>query len=301
MKEYFIWLLKLLTLVVLVLIAIPLLVGSLALVGSAGKKIALESSKRAVAVIELDQPIMSSKETLDVLYREADNPKVQGIVFRVSTPGGAVGPSQEIYSAVKKLKAKKPIVVSMGGVAASGGLYVSLAASQIFAQPGTITGSIGVILQFPNFQKVAEKIGVDFVTVKSGKLKDVGNSFREMTEEERAFLQGTVDLVHREFIQAVVESRKLEAAKVEEFADGRVIMGTQAKELGLIDGFGDVHDAARAVFELLGKPLKADEQPQLIYPADKFGQFKKFLESAISLPILNQTRGRYELMYMLVP
>ena len=188
----------------------------------------------------------------------------------------------------------------MGSVAASGGLYSALGASKIFAQTGTLTGSIGVIFQIPNFSKIAEHWGVDVVTVKSGKLKDVGNMFRQMTDEERSFLEETVRKVHDVFMTAVAESRNIPKEKVAEFADGRVIVGSDAKNLRLIDEFGDVHAAARSALELAGSPLPAGTEPELVYPGDKYAELKAFLGEASKLPaLLNPLRPKIEVKYLM--
>jgi protease-4 len=235
---------------------------------------------KQVAVVELSGVIIDTKDIIDELYKHAADEEIQGIVLRIDSPGGAVGPSQEIFRTVRKLKERKPIVASMGSVAASGGLYASLAASKVFAEPGTLTGSIGVIMQIPNFTKVTEKLGVEMVTVKSGKFKDVGNSFREMTEEERAFLQATIETVYQQFLTDLVEGRKIPEASAREFADGRVIVGSRAKELGLVDEFGGVREAARAIFELKGQPLAPTEEPTLIYPENRFEALTKLFEAS---------------------
>jgi len=284
MKEYLVWLAKLLTIVVIIVFIIPFfLLTAMSATDKAIEEVAPITDKKTVAVIEVRGVISDAKEILEDLYKQAASDKVKGIVLRVDSPGGAVGPSQEIFSAVKALKSRKPIVASMGAVAASGGLYVSLGASRILAQPGTITGSIGVIMQLPNFTKIANQIGVDFITIKSGKLKDAGNTFRPMTDEEREFLQNTILKAHEDFVLAVQEGRNLAHEKVVSFADGRVILGSQAKELGLIDGYGDLYDAARAVFEILGEPLSEKETPKLYYPGGKFERIRKVLESLSSV------------------
>ena len=284
MRAYFLWLAKFLTVIVVFFFVVPfLIIMAAAAVAHAPGAAGPHVSKNSVAVVELSGMISDSKEVLEDLYEQAEDDHVQGIVLRIDSPGGAVGPSQEIFSAVRSLKAKKPIVASMGAVAASGGLYSALGASRILCQPGTLTGSIGVIFQVPNFSKIAEKVGVDFVTVKSGKLKDVGNTFRPMTDEEREFLQGTVSEAYEDFVKAVSESRGLEIGKVREFADGRVLLGSQAKELKLVDGYGDVMDAARLVFELAGKPLEADKMPKVFYTKDKFQKFAKMIGSSLGL------------------
>ena len=284
MREYFIWLAKLVTLAVMVMV---LLFGSVAILALAVNERSSEhgpKSDKLVGVVKLDGEIIDSAEILEDLYKYAADKDIDGIVLRIDSPGGAVGPSQEIYSAVERLKSKKPIVASMGALAASGGLYSALSASKVFAQPGTLTGSIGVIMQIPNLSKVANQLGVDMVTIKSGALKDVGNMFREMTPEEREFLQQTVMTVRKDFVEAVSKGRNIDLATVEKFADGRVIVGSDAKRLGLIDEFGDMFAAARAVYDLKGTPLKEGEYPRLRSRDQSFESFKKFFEGAISLP-----------------
>ena len=283
MKEYLIWLAKFVTIVMVLVVVLPVIMAAVMAISQTALEGLPHGSRKSVAVVEIDGTITSSREVLEQLYKEAANDKVKGIVLRVDSPGGAVGPSQEIYSAVKTLKTQKPIVASMSGVAASGGLYVTLGASRVLAQPGTLTGSIGVLLQIPNFTKIADTIGVDFVTIKSGKLKDAGNTFRPMTDEDREFLQMTILSANQDFINAVSEGRGIPREQVEKFADGRVILGTEARQLGLIDGFGDIYDAARAVFELLGEPLADKEVPRLIYAGDKFERIRDILESFSSI------------------
>ncbi len=257
---------------------------------------ALSGTDRVVAVVEVEGVIDKSRDVVDELHKQIKNDKVKGIVLRVDSPGGAVGPSQEIFDTVRALKSIKPIVASMGSVAASGGLYVSLGASQVFAEPGTMTGSIGVIMQLPVYKQIADKVGLQMVTIKSGKLKDVGNSFRDMTEEERAFLESTVKDAHTDFISAVVSGRKLERQKVEEFADGRILLGARAKELGLVDSLGGVYEASRAVYELAGEPLPEGQYPKLFYPRDKYRELKQIFESIARLPAM--LSGGFKLQYL---
>ncbi len=286
MKDYFLWLAKTLTLLVIFVVVLPLLMVATASITQESIKSSTTDSKNSVAVIELNGSIESSKEIVSELYKQANNKKIKGIVLRINSPGGSVAPSQDIYTAVKKIKEKKPVVASMESVAASGGLYAALSASKIFCQPGTLTGSIGVIMQLPNIRKITELIGFEMITIKSGELKDVGNLFRDMTAQEKEFLQQKISHVYQDFVQAVVDGRGIARADVEKFADGRVILGSEAKELKLIDEYGDLDDAARAVFDILGKPLGKEESPDLFYPSDKFAQFRKLLDSVTSLPRL---------------
>ncbi|MCB0310643.1 MAG: signal peptide peptidase SppA [Bdellovibrionales bacterium] len=304
-KEYLLWVAKLITLLAIFVVVVPLVV--IAVVGAADQaakaKQGLHVSKdKRVAVIELQGMIVDSKEVLADLYKQSEDDRIKGIVLRVDSPGGAVGPSQEIYEAIKKLKDRKPIVVSMGSVAASGGLYVSLAASKIFCQPGTITGSIGVVMQVPNFTKLANQVGVDMITLKSGKLKDAGNAFRPMTEEERQYLETTLAEAHKDFIIAVARSRNLDPDRVVEFADGRILLGSQALKLKLVDEYGDVISAARSVFDILGAPLQADELPELYYPTDNLEKFRKLLSAISDLPLMLNRQlfnGNAELQYLM--
>jgi protease-4 len=275
MSEYKVWLAKLLTLILIAAVVFPIIGGALAAAGKIGGP--------KVAVVELKGPIEDSSEVLKALYHEARDKNTKAIVLRVDSPGGAVAPSEEVYNAVKRLKAIKPIVVSMGSVAASGGLYSSVAATKVLCQPGTQTGSIGVVMQIPNFRSVADKVGVSMVTVKSGALKDVGNQFRDMTPEERKFLEDTATKVHELFIKAVAEGRGIPEAKVREFADGRLIIGHEAKALGLVDDFGDVYDAAKLGLASAGVTLKDDELPTLHYANGKKNILEKALEASSSI------------------
>jgi protease-4 len=278
MREYKIWLAKIVTIFILFIFfttVVGRLRGGVDIVG--GEK---------VAVIELAGVIEDATDVLKALYEEARDKDTKAIVLRVDSPGGAVAPSEEVYNAIKRLKAEKPIVVSMGSLAASGGLYSSLAASKIFCQPGTQTGSIGVIMQIPNFSSIADKVGFSMVTVKSGALKDAGNQFRPMTDEERKFLEDTAQKVHAQFIKAVADGRNIPEEKVRQFADGRVILGSQAKELGLVDEFGDIYDAARKGLELANVTLKPDELPHLVFSLKKKGFLSKLTDASSSLPSL---------------
>jgi len=282
MKEYFIWLLKVVTMLVLVLIVVPIMIMAVGAINEAGTE--ATAGGNAVAVVELKGEIVDTKEIVSQLYKQAFNNKIDGIVLRIDSPGGGVGASQDVYTAVRHLKERKPIVASMGGVAASGGLYSAVGASKVYSQPGTLTGSIGVIMQLPNFTKVTERVGVNVITLKSGKLKDAGNPFREMSPEEQSYFETTLHSVHEDFMQAISEGRGIPLEEVAKFADGRVITGRRAKELKLVDEFGDLYDAARAVYDLKNQPLPKDTLPKLIYPQGKFSQFKELLAWVKSIP-----------------
>ncbi|HEU4384465.1 MAG TPA: signal peptide peptidase SppA [Anaeromyxobacteraceae bacterium] len=212
---------------------------------------------------------VDSDQVLRTLKRYADDSDMKAIVVRIDSPGGAVAPSQEIYDELRRVAEDKVVVCSMGNVAASGGLYVAMGCDRIVAESGTLTGSIGVISQFVNVKGLADRFSVKMETVKSGKLKDAGNPFRDMTPEDRAYWQALVDQVYRQFLTAVAESRELAEADVRKFADGRVLTGEQAQQLGLIDDLGNFHDAVDLAKEQAG--LKGD--PRLIYPPEERARF----------------------------
>lgn len=251
---------------------------------------------KLVSVVELEGMILDSREILSELYKQARDPAVKGIVLRINSPGGAIGPAQEIFEAVKKIRSQKPVVASMGAVAASGGLYAALGADKIFCQPGTLTGSIGVILQIPNVRKISDLIGFEMTTVKSAELKDAGNAFREMTETERNYLQSTVDAAHQQFVKAVAESRELDIVTAQAISNGRIILGEEAVKIGLADEFGDLDSAARAVFDILKEPLAQNEAPILVFPMDKTRWLKKFINA--STYIFQIFQGQVQFNYL---
>ncbi|HSL91768.1 MAG TPA: signal peptide peptidase SppA [Candidatus Limnocylindrales bacterium] len=218
-----------------------------------------------VAVLPVTGLIADSENTIDQLKKFAKDDSVKAIVIRINSPGGGVGPSQEIYEEVKKLKEKKVVVASMGALAASGGYYIACAAQKIYANPGTITGSIGVIMQFVNVKDLVEKIGLKGMVVKSGAFKDIGSPMREMKTEERELLQGVIDNVHSQFIAAVAEGRKMDRENVMKIADGRIFSGEQAKALGLVDSLGNLEDAVADA----GKMAKIEGEPRVVTPPKK--------------------------------
>ena len=216
-----------------------------------------------VALVELIEPIYSSENIVRQFKKYRDNKAVKAIVFRVESPGGGVSASQEIYEEVKKTRQTKPVVVSMGSVAASGGYYVSLGATRIVANPGTVTGSIGVIFQFLHVNELLKKIGIDASTYKSGKFKDAGSPFRKPTEEEKKYFGEVIGDVYDQFVAAVTKERKMTRAKVLRYADGRIFTGRMALEYGFVDTLGTLEDAISIAGELgsiKGKPKVIKEQ-----------------------------------------
>lgn len=196
-----------------------------------------------VGIVEITGVISDANDTLQQLKSFREDESIKAIILRIESPGGAVGPSQEIFREITKTVKTKKVVASMGTVAASGGYYVAAAADGIIANPGTITGSIGVIMGFANYQELLQKIGLVPVVVKSGEYKDMGSPVRKMTESEKKILQNLVDQIQDQFVTAVSEGRKMERAKVEELADGRIFSGEEAKSLGLVDRLGNLEDA----------------------------------------------------------
>lgn len=216
-----------------------------------------------IGVLEVKGVISDSKKIIAKLNRLNENESVKGIVIRLDSPGGSVGPSQEIYEAVKKIK--KPVVASMGSVAASGAFYVACAAPKVYANPGTLTGSIGVIMEFANLEKLYDWAKIKRYSIKTGKFKDAGAEYREMTTEDRALLQGVVDDVLSQFKAAVASGRKLSSEKVTAVADGRIFSGMQAKQLGLVDELGTLQDAVDEV----AKQAKITGKPRVVYPEER--------------------------------
>ncbi len=205
-----------------------------------------------VAVVRVEGTIVSAQDVIDQLKEYSKDSSVKAVVLRINSPGGAVAPSQEIYEEVKKLKKKKPVVVSMGALAASGGYYISAPATRIYANPGTITGSIGVIMEIPNLKGLMDKVGIKTEVIKSGKHKDLASVFRGIGKEERKILQGVLDDVHDQFIRAVAEGRNIPYSDVKKIADGRIFTGRQAKAIGLVDEIGNMEDAIREAARLGG-------------------------------------------------
>lgn len=220
-----------------------------------------------VALVELEGIILDVEDVIRDLKSHRDNPLVRAVVVRINSPGGVVGPTQELYRSLQRLReAGKPVVASLGAVAASGGYYVAVAADSIYANPGTLTGSIGVIMQMANLENLMKKVGVDYVVIKAGQFKDLGNVSRLMTLEERRVLQALLDDVHRQFIDAVAEGRKLDRGRVVQFADGRVFSGAQAKSLAMVDELGGLEEAINAAAKLAGLEIP----PRVILPRRRF-------------------------------
>lgn len=248
-----------------------------------------------VALVKVEGPIIEAKSIVDEIDGYRKNDAIKAIVLRVNSPGGGVVPSQEISDAVKKAAAQKKIVVSMGALAASGGYYISAPATRIIANPGTITGSIGVIMEIPNVKGLMEKLGVKAEVIKSGKHKDIASPFRGIGKEEREILQGVMDDVHSQFIATVAEGRKMPVDKVAEIADGRIFSGRQALKAGLVDELGDLDYAVKTAAKMAG--IKGE--PEIVTKKEKSAILDLFTGS-----IHKSVAGilpTSELKYMYVP
>jgi protease-4 len=229
--------------------------------------------KDKVALVRVEGPIVEAKSVVDEIKGYVKDSTIRAIVLRVDSPGGGVVPSQEIYDEVKKAKAVKKVIVSMGSVAASGGYYISAAADRIIANPGTITGSIGVIMVVPNLKGLLDKVGIKTEVVKSGRHKDLASVFRGIGEEERRIIQGVMDDVHEQFITAVAEGRKMSLEDARRISDGRIFSGRQAVAAGLVDAVGDLDDAVKEAGRLAG----IQGEPEVVSKSEK-GVISKLLD-----------------------
>jgi protease IV len=236
-------------------LALAFLVVHLAL---SGDQLSLGSIGGRVGLVEVLGDISESESIVEQLERLGRDPSVHAVVIRLDSPGGGVAASQEIYEAVQKVrKEDKPVVASLAGVAASGAYYVACAADTIVANPGTLTGSIGVIMSFPNTEELFRKVGLKLEVIKTGKSKDVGSIWRPMTADERELLQGVLTNVYDQFVDAIAEGRDMSREQILPYADGRVFSGDQAQEYGFVDVLGDLDDAidiAGEMGNIRGKP-----------------------------------------------
>lgn len=236
-----------------------------------------------VGIIEITGIITDSKSVIHNLKRFREDNSIKAIVLRIDSPGGGVGPAQEIFREIRKTVGVKKIVASMGAVAASGGYYIAAGTDGIVANPGTITGSIGVIIRFANFEDLLSKIGLTPVVVKSGEYKDTGSPVRKMTKEERKILQNFVNQIHKQFIIAVAEGRNMDQSEVEPLADGRIFTGEEAKNLGLIDRIGNLEDAV----EWAGRMAGIEGKISAVYARKKKLPFLKYIIDSTLKDLVN--------------
>ena len=238
----------------------------------------LKAGGEKVGIIEIKGIIADSKDVIHHLKRFREDKSIKAIVLRIDSPGGGVGPSQEIFREIRKTVKIKKVISSMGSVAASGGYYIAAGTNGIVANPGTITGSIGVIMGFTNFQQLFRKIGLVPVVIKSVEYKDMGSPVRDMVDEERKILQDLSVNIHKQFVEAISEGRKMELSKVEAIADGRIFSGEQAKEIRLVDRLGNLEDA----IEWAGRMAGIKGKISSVYAPEKKTSFLKyFIESSM--------------------
>lgn len=225
-----------------------------------------------IAIVKIEGPIYNSDDALEDLQDYLEDDEVKVVILRLDSPGGAVGPSQEIYEHVKKLRdAHKKVVVSMGTVAASGAYYIAVAADKIVANAGTITGSIGVIMESFGVAGLTRTLMIEPRIVKSGQFKDVGSPFRELTDQDKAYLQNITDDMYAQFVEAVATGRGIPLEKMPSLAEGRIFTGKQAKEAGLVDELGNLYTAIDLAKSLAGLPKDAKVSwPEEPTPFERF-------------------------------
>jgi protease-4 len=236
----------------------------------------MASSAGNIGIVEINGMILSSKKIIEDIQTFQDTDAVKAIILRVDSPGGGIGPSQEIYREIMKVKKDKKIITSMGSVAASGGYYIASACNGIVANPGTITGSIGVIMEYANIMEIAKKIGISPVVIKSGEFKDMGSPLRELKDSEKKIFQDLVDELHLQFVSDAATARNIDVKTMAGLADGRVYTGQSALKLNLIDRLGNLDDAVQWAGELAD--IKGELTP--VYPRqDRLTFIKKLADT----------------------
>jgi protease IV len=231
-----------------------------------------------IAIVEINDVIMSSERHVEQIKKFREDKSIKAIIIRINSPGGGVAASQEIYEEVRRTRdSGKLVVVSMGSIAASGGYYIACGSNLIVANPGTLTGSIGVIAQFISIKDLADKLGIKETTIKSGELKDSGDPFREMNDKDKEYFQDVVDNSFSQFIEMVARERKLNIDSLRQYANGRVFTGLQAQKIGLIDSLGTFEDAIRITSKMAG----IEGEPRIIREKKKFSFFEEILGTKI--------------------
>ena len=237
-----------------------------------------------VGIVEIQGVITESKDILNLIKRFREDDEIKSIVIRIDSPGGVIGPSQEIYREIRKTTPEKKIIASMGSIAASGGYYIAAATNGIIANPGTITGSIGVILAYTNFRAVLDKIGMVPVVIKSGPFKDMGSPTKKMSKEEKDVLQAFVDQAHQQFVSAIAEGRKMDIDHVKSLADGRIYTGEEAVKQGLVDRLGNFEDAIEWAGQLGG----IQGRVSTVYKKKEKLSFLKYIMESTLHDLVNQ-------------
>lgn len=236
------------------------------------------ASRGNIGIVEVAGPILSSRKIIEEIRDFREDEDIEAIILRVESPGGGIGPSQEIYRELIKTRQTKKVIASMGSVAASGGYYIAAAAERIVANPGTITGSIGVIMEYANLMEVAKKIGISPVTIKSGEFKDIGSPLRELKDKEKKLLQELVDELHLQFVTDAARARNLAVEDMAKLADGRIYTGQTALKLKLVDRLGNLDDSVQWAGELAG--IEGELVP--VYPKeDRMSVLREFMETLL--------------------
>ncbi|HDR15157.1 MAG TPA: signal peptide peptidase SppA [Desulfobacteraceae bacterium] len=247
----------------------------------------LWSRSDRIGVITLEGPIADSRTVVSQMVDFRKDKRIKAIVLRINSPGGAVGPTQEIYREIRKTVQVKPVVASVEAVAASGGYYAASAATRIFANPGSITGSIGALIEIIRVEDLLAKLGISLEVVKSGDYKDIGSPHRKLTDRERELLNELLRDIQNQFVKEVAEARNLPEEHIEKIADGRIFSGARAKEFGLVDELGNFQDAVDAA-GLLGD---VDGEPELVYPRPERLNLWRLFGEHIAGALLDATRS----------
>jgi len=259
--------------VLVVLGVIALLLGAILTLVSGSPASSFLSLREKIGIVNIEGAITDSEPVVTQLVQFRKDKGIKAIVLRIDSPGGAVAPSQEIYWEVKKAAASKTVIASMGKVAASGGYYVACAANKIVANPGTLTGSIGVLMEFLQVEELLKKIGVGLEVLKTGEFKDIGSPHRKLSEKDRELISSLISDIQRQFVEAVARGRNLPIEKVREIADGRILSGAQSKEHGLVDELGNFQDA----LDLAKKMTGVEGEVTLVYPKKKGSRLWDFV------------------------
>jgi protease-4 len=265
---------------IILFVAVALLLSAIA------QRSAIGSGDR-IGVVEIEGVISESKEVMEDIIRFKEDPSVKGVILRIDSPGGGVGPTQEIYREVVKLNAAKKVYVSMGTSCASGGYYIAAAADKLYANPSTITGSIGVVMQLMIVEDVLKKIGVKANTIKAGEFKDTGSPFKEMTPAERAYMEGITRSIYEQFLKDIASGRKMDIETVRKLAEGRIYTGNQAREADLVDGIGNFYDTVDA----LKTALAIKGKPNLVYTEKPFS-FSRWVFGSLSRDFSHEMADR---------
>ncbi|MCJ2165465.1 MULTISPECIES: signal peptide peptidase SppA [unclassified Pseudodesulfovibrio] len=236
--------------VMMIIMAVALIAGAMAFFRSVGLTPGSIAGSDKIGVVYVEEMILSSSKVVSFIQALKEDKSIKGVLLRVNSPGGAIAPSQEIYQAVKELNAVKPVVASYGSVAASGGYYCSVPARLIFANPGSITGSIGVMAEFVTVTEAMEKLGIKPEVLATGKYKAAGTPLRELSFEQREQMIGLMQDLHEQFVDHVAEARGMDRARIAAIADGRAVSGRQALALGLVDQIGSMSQAMDKLKEL---------------------------------------------------